>query len=506
MKIFCSKVSLALYCLALAIFTVAAFHIPFFKHLLSCIEGGFNGVILTVSAALLLLSLDFLLYYLLVGCLRIVGKIVVAFTLFGNATMLYFVNTYEVLVTDEMMGNVFNTQYSEASGFFSFAYVLYLLGLFVLPSVYVFARKLEFPSVKRFLAHSGITLAVVAAVAFGNMPNWPWIDRNAPELGSLLSPWSWIVNAFRFKAAEKAKNRSEIPLPDATILNDSREVCILMIGESARRDHFSLFGYPRETNPYTPGDGVAAIPALSSATYTTAGVKAILEPFDTNELYEILPNYLNRTGVDVSWRTSNWGEPPVHIEKYFKPHQLMEMYPEADGRYDGLLLEGLREEILSCDKAKQLIILHTSTSHGPNYNIKYPAEFEVFTPVCNTVEMSKASQEELFNAYDNSIIYTDWLIHSAISLVRELPAVHSSVIFISDHGESLGENNLYMHGVPMAMAPKEQIEIPLLLWNSDPEAKVKSIEMAGQHHIFHTVLHLLSIDSPVLDPALVLYN
>lgn len=506
MKPFHKKASLALYCLALSVFTVVAFHFPFFKHLSTCLEGGFNGVVLSVSAALLLLSLDFLLYYLLVGCLRTVGKCIVAFSLFGDAVMLYFVNTYEVLVTDEMMGNVFNTQYSEASGFFSFAAVLYLLGLFVLPSVYVFARKIEYPSVKRFLAGVGISLALVAGVAFGNMPNWPWIDRNAPELGSLLSPWSWIVNSFRYHNAEKAKNRSEIPLPDASIANDSREVCVLMIGESARRDHCSHYGYPRLTNPYTPEDGVVAIPANSSATYTTAGVKAILEPYDTDDLYEILPNYLDRTGVDVTWRTTNWGEPPVHIEKYFKPHQLKERYPEADERYDGLLLEGLKDEILACDKAKQLIILHMSTSHGPNYNTKYPAEFEVFTPVCNTVEMSKSSQEELFNAYDNSIVYTDWLIHSVIGILREIPASRTSVIFISDHGESLGENNLYMHGVPMAMAPKEQIEIPLLLWTSDPGLRVKPISLAGQHNIFHTVLRLLSIDSPVLDAEKVLYE
>lgn len=498
------KAKLSLYCMALSALTVAAFHIPFFKHLLGCLEGGFNAVVLTVSAAVLLLALDFLLFYLLVGGLRFVGKILSSFLFFGNATMLYFVNTYEVLVTDEMMGNVFNTQYSEASGFFSLAYVLYLLGFFVLPSVYIFARKIEFPSFRRGLAHIGISLALVAGVVFGNMPNWPWIDRNAPELGSLLCPWSWIVNAFRFKAAEKAKNRTEIPLPDATILNEDREVCVLMIGESARRDHFSLFGYPRETNPYTPSDGVKVIPALSSATYTTAGVKAILEPFDSGELYEILPNYLDRTGVDVTWRTSNWGEPPVHIDKYYKPHQLKEMYPEADERYDGLLIEGLRDAVLACDKAKQLIILHTSTSHGPNYNTKYPAEFEVFTPVCNTVEMSKASQDELFNAYDNSIVYTDYLIHSVISVLRELPGIHSSVIFISDHGESLGENNLYMHGVPMAMAPKEQVEIPLVVWDSKPGFELKPIEMAGQHNIFHTVLRLLSVGSPVLDEEKVL--
>ena len=130
-----SPASLTRYALALAIFTVAAFHIPFFRHLVGSLEGGFNGVVLFVSAVLLLLALDFLLYYLLAFLLRGVGKGLICFTLFGDAVMLYFVNHYEVLVTDDMMGNVLRTQWTEASGFFSLSFVLYVLALCVLPSL-----------------------------------------------------------------------------------------------------------------------------------------------------------------------------------------------------------------------------------------------------------------------------------------------------------------------------------------------------------------------------------
>ena len=247
-----------------------------------------------------------------------------------NAIMLYFVNNYEVLVTDEMMGNVINTQYSEASGFFSWSFVLYVLLLGVLPSVYVFARKVEYGSWKQLGSRLGIALAAILVAVFGNMKNWPWIDRNSTELGSLLMPWSYIVNTFRYYDSEREKNVKEIPLPDATAASQTRDVCVLMIGESARRDHFSLYGYPKETNPYTVRDSVVALLADASATYTSAGVRAILEPKDSRELYEILPNYLERAGVDVSWRTSNWGEPPVHTEKYIKIQDLREKYPDWD--------------------------------------------------------------------------------------------------------------------------------------------------------------------------------
>ena len=127
-----SPASLTRYALALAIFTVAAFHIPFFRHLVGSLEGGFNGVVLFVSTVLLLLALDFLLYYLLAFLLRGVGKGLICFTLFGDAVMLYFVNHYEVLVTDDMMGNVLRTQWTEASGFFSLSFVLYVLALCVI--------------------------------------------------------------------------------------------------------------------------------------------------------------------------------------------------------------------------------------------------------------------------------------------------------------------------------------------------------------------------------------
>ena len=498
MSLFKEKTGLATLCLVLSLFTLAAFHGPFFRHLWAQVEPGFNGVVIAVTAALLLFVLDFLLYYVLIWLFRGVGKFLVAFTLFGDAVMLYFVNTYDVLVTDEMMGNVFRTQYSEASGFFSLSFVLYVLLLGVLPSVYVFARKVEYGSWKRLLGWIGGCVAALLVLVFGNMKNWPWIDRNSTELGSLIAPWSYIINSFRFQAAEKRKNVQEIPLPDATFTDDSRDVCVLMIGESARRDHFSLYGYPKETNPYTVTDSVRAYVANASATYTAAGVKAILEPFDADELHEIIPNYLYRTGADVLWRTSNWGEPPVKARKYETIGDLKERYPEEDGRYDGILLHGLAEEIAASQKDKLFIVIHGYTNHGPQYNTNYPAEFEVFTPVSNTTEMSKVSPEELFNAYDNSIVYTDWLIHSVIGTVRS-SGRRGCVLFVSDHGESLGENNLYMHGVPYSMAPREQIEIPFLVWTSDASLRMKDLPEVGQHHVFHTVLRFFGVESPAFD-------
>ncbi|MBR5834953.1 MAG: phosphoethanolamine--lipid A transferase EptA [Bacteroidales bacterium] len=499
MKLLKNKIKLTTFCIVLSLFTVLAYHIPFFRLVLENTEGGLNGALIFAGLGVLMLALNFFFYYLILYLGRFAGKCILASMFIADAVTLYFINTYEVLITDKMMGNVFNTQYSEASGFFSLSAVLYVIFLGILPCIYLFSQKVTYGSFRRFLANVGTGLGIVLAVALGHMKNWPWIDRNSTELGSLLMPWSYTINTFRYYSAEKKRNAKEILLPDAKIATDSKDVCVLIIGESARRDHFSLYGYERETNPYTSKDGVTALIADAAATYTTAGVKAILDHGPVNKLYEILPNYMYRAGVDVSWRTSNWGEPPVHIEKYNKVKDLKARYPEADERYDGILLEGLKDDILASDKDKTLIIIHTNTGHGPTYFKKYPSDFEIFTPVCTTVEMSKADPQELINAYDNSILYTDWLIHSVIEILKDIPQRRTCMMYVSDHGESLGENNLYMHGVPMSMAPREQIEIPFIVWDSDEATNIKDLDKVGQYHVFHSIMNFMGIESPIYE-------
>ncbi len=498
-KFFSKPVSAAKLAFVLSLFTLVAYHAPLFKYAAAHTEGDFNALLIMGGAALVMLALNFMIYSLLLSLCRTVGKVILSLTFIGNAITFYFITTYEVLITDKMMGNVFNTRYSEASAFFSLTALLYLVLLGVLPCIYIWARKIDYGSLRKCFKGAGVALLVTLLGVGINLSNFTWIDRHASKVGSLLMPWSYVVNSVRYHNSVRKSNRKEIKLPDAQIVTSSKDLCVLIIGESARRDHFSLYGYERETNPLLKTDSVKAYLAKSAATYTTAGVKAMLSYKSGNKLYEILPNYLHRTGVDVLWRTNNWGEPPVHIDKYQKVKAIKEQYPAADERYDGILLAGLEEVIAQNEKTKQLIVLHTSTSHGPTYYKKYPAEFEQFTPVCTTVEMSKSNPEELINAYDNTILYTDYLVHTVIEKLRAIEGVRSCVFYVSDHGESLGENNLYMHGVPMVMAPAEQIEIPFLVWSSDPTLAFKEFDEVGQYHIFHSVLRFLGIESPIYD-------
>lgn len=499
-------IHIALFSALLSLFTLVGYNIPLLKGVAESTEQGANGIIIICSIAILIFAIHTLLIYLLIYFCRSVGKAIIAISLLFNALALYFINSYEVLITSEMMGNVFNTRYSEASGYFSLSGVLYFVLLGIIPCIYLFKTKINYGKLKQVGITSLTILGVILAVGLGNLKNTLWVDRNVPRLGSIILPWSYTVNTVRYYNSWKQLNAKEIPLPDATIKNDDKEVCVLIIGESARSKNFSLYGYERQTNPLLTQDGVIALCAESAATYTTAGVKAIIDHKPTNKLYEILPNYLYRNGIDVIWRTSNWGEPPLHIANIEKVATLKERYPEADARYDGILIEGLAERIASSDKNKVFVVLHTSTSHGPTYFKKYPKEFEVFTPVCTTVEMAEADHEELINAYDNSILYTDYLVHTAIDELRSLKEWRSTLLFISDHGESLGENNLYMHGMPKSMAPREQFDIPFIVWLSDSERTVRDIECAEQYHIFHTVLSSLSVESEIYNAEYDIFN
>ena len=162
-------------------------------------------------------------------------------------------------------------------------------------------------------------------MVFANSKNWLWIDKNSKTLGGLAMPWSYSVNTSLLYVHESQKNRKEILLPNAEMKDSSKSIVVLVIGESARRKNFSLYGYNKNTNPLlSQTNNLYHFNANSLATYTTAGVKSILEHTHTDDLYEILPNYLYRNKVGVIWRSTNWGEPPIHIENYYDKNKLQQ--------------------------------------------------------------------------------------------------------------------------------------------------------------------------------------
>ena len=494
--------SLTLFSAVMSLVNLVLYNIPFF----SFISANYNmsvgiKMLFIGSIVLVMLVLNFMICYLLIYLLRYPGRVLIAICHILSATSVFFVNKYHTMMTEPMIGNVFNTRYSEASGFMTWSLYLYILIFGVLPAVYVLAQKIEHGTWKRLGIISGGSLAVSVVLVLLNFNQVLWIGKYDTELGGLVMPYSYVVNTVRHYNIKRAENKEEIKLPDATIANDEKTAVVLVIGESARKANFQLYGYNRPTNPLlSERTDLTVLQANSNDTYTTQGVKSILEYKATSALYEILPNYLFRAGVDVSWRTSNWGEPPVHIDEYLTDKDLKKIYSDVPKSHDELLFAGLRQRIESSTKNKVLIVLHTSTSHGPEYSSQYPAEFEIFKPVCSNVENAKDSISELINAYDNTIIYTDYLLNNLIDTLSAMTDRNCAVIYVSDHGESLGENKLFMHGVPKKIAPKEQYEIPFLIWTTPGFLSVKPQSgVIDQHYVFHSVLNLMSVDSPIYD-------
>lgn len=494
--------------LLLSAFNFLSFHFPFFSFVFKNIDyKSLNGITIVVSLGILLLILNSFIFYLVFYMSKAVGKTFLILFLILNAAAVYFVNTYGVIIDESMIGNVFNTNYEESSSFFSFKILLYIILLGILPSIYVFRVKIISVPFKQFIITTTLTLVFVTVLVFANAFNWLWIDKNSKQLGGLAMPWSYTINSVLYYKHKQQKNEKEILLPNATIANNDKAVVVLVIGESARSKNFSLYGYNKNTNPLLSKTAdVFHFPATSCATYTTAGLKCILEHATTDELYEILPNYLYRNNIEVIWKSTNWGEPPLHIKNKFNKDALIADCKGGECEYDEILVKGLKEDIQASKKNKILLVLHTSTSHGPTYSKKYPPHFEIFKPVCNSVELGKCSQTELINAYDNTIVYTDYILSRIIEDLKQLKDYKSTMLFISDHGESLGEKNLYMHGVPMSFAPREQYEIPFIVWSSENGKKLKPNKSLTQNHVFHSVLNFLDIKSPVYKEELNIYQ
>ncbi len=478
------------FALSLSLWVMVVYNIPFFRFVADNAHFvPLSRTLLLIGLAGVMLALNYWIIYLLIFFCRYVGRILVALSLLLNAAATYFVIVYAVFMDASMLENVFNTRYSEAAPFVTWPLAIWFIVCGILPALWVLCQRLDYGSWRDLGKTTAWSLLTVLLCATPNVGHTLWFGEYDTELGGLLMPWSYTVNMGRLAAQYREAHREEIPLPDAVFADNEPTAVVLVIGESARRANSSLYGYARETNPLLSRQhNLHVLTARSCATYTTAGVKAILEYKDMDELYEVLPNYLYRAGADVVWRTSNWGEPPIHIDEY-------------EERTDSALFAGVKERILASDKHKVLICLHTSTSHGPAYHTRYPESFEYFSPVSTNVEESRNDLTKLYNAYDNSIRFTDYLLSNLIDTLRTMDGWHTAMLYVSDHGESLGENGLFMHGMPLSVAPREQYEIPMLLWMKDDYRPMRSdLGEVDQHYVFHTVLNLMNVSTPIYDP------
>ena len=336
-------------------------------------------------------------------------------------------------------------------------------------------------------------LLVLGALLFALFADLSATMRNHRSLRYLINP----VNSL-YALADLATQANKKPAgPPQPIGLDARvpprpagappPLVVLVVGETARADHFSLNGYARATNPE-----LGALPVLSFGNVMSCGTS-------TATSLPCMFSHLGKAGFEAPHRDHE---------------NLLDLVQRAGLAVlwmDEALLAGLDERIAALPAAARarglFVVLHQMGSHGPAYYKRSPADRKPFTPECTTNVLQQCDRAALINAYDNSIAYTDHVLARVVGwLERQRAAYEPTLLYVSDHGESLGENNLYLHGLPYAVAPLEQKHVPMLLWPlAGPQAECLRAhrQAALSHdHLFHSVLGLLGIAAAEYQPRL----
>ena len=502
------EISTSQFIFILSLANLVLFHLPLFSFASANLDlATMNGVLTLFTVFLIVFTFTSIVFFLLFIISPWVALPVAIILFILNAIALYFMLTYQVVFDKTMIANIFNTRVIESNDYLHPKLLLYVILLGVLPPW--IALKISLKKVSRFrlFIHASLALLLCFVLVYLNAPTSLWIDKNASNLGSRILPWSYLIRVTEYQRLALKEPIIRKQLPSASFNDAEKSVVVLVIGETARAQNFSLYGYERETNPLlSKVDLITLNDTTACSTYTTASISCMLSHAGTDRGdYEPLPSYLSRQGVDVIWHSNNWGEPPISVQTYKEKKELLQNCHSKNCDYDEVLLSGLKQRIESSDKNKILVVLHASGSHGPSYFSKYPPEFETFKSVCKSVALDECTPQSLLNAYDNSILYTDYFLSQLIGLLKSIPETPSSMMYVSDHGESLGEYGLYLHGTPFAIAPDFQKKVPFLLWMSQTFMNQRGFSESGfkqqsehsHRHIFHSVLGALSIESAV---------
>jgi lipid A ethanolaminephosphotransferase len=513
------EIPLFWFVMALDLVNLALFQKPLLAYALQNLDlAETQGMVQMLSIEIVQIGLyAFIMFLLSVVSVRLM-KVVAAILFITNAMALYFMLTYTVEIDRSMIANIFNTTPNESFAFISTGMVVYVVFLGLFPAALLMLVPVRRPKWYWRALLPIISLLTLAGFLFATSTTWLWYDKHAPRMGSKVLPWSYVVNLGRHFNYLALSNRTQIDLPPASFTPatpERKQIVVLVIGESARSDNFSLYGYERNTNPFTAELGIVALPqGISCATNTIAATACLLthegHAASARTTYEPLPNYLTRQGIETFYRTNNNGPPPIKVDHYAQAADIKAECGTAcpEARDDAILNWNLKELLQSSDSDRIFLTLHPWGSHGPSYWDNYPPEFAHFQPECKTVEVAKCTNEELTNAYDNTIRYMDYLLADVITQLKAIDNADVAMIYVSDHGQSLGENGVYLHGLPNAIAPEVQRHVPFLVWMSDSfkashgltNADIIPEETFPHDFPFHSIMGAFGMTSEIYKP------
>lgn len=409
-------------------------------------------------------------------------RVVAMFLLIPASVVGYFADEMGVVIDQEMIRSLLQTQPAEAADLLSMGLLMRVLLLGVLPAMVVWRIPLPRRGWPTRLRRTGVTVGVALltlVVIFAlYSPQYYSAIREHKPLRYRSNPLFPIYSVGKFVARWFKSPPSEFKVMAQTARIDStdseRELVILVVGETVRADHFSLNGYPRETNPRLARETqLVSFAEISSCGTSTAVSVPCMFSFggkqgfdaDTAPYIENVLDVLAKAGVHVLWLDNNSSSKGVADRIEYYDYRTEEINPVCDGECrDEGMLSPIRAYI-DGHGGDVLIVLHQMGNHGPAYFKRYPPAFEKFTPACHSEELSHCTREEIINAYDNALLYTDDFLARVIDILkRYTPRYETMMIYVGDHGESLGEGGLYLHGLPPVIAPEGQTHVPLLIW------------------------------------------
>ena len=514
------------YIILFSLYIALALNIAFYRQAYTLLPvDGLHNALVFLSMPLV----AFAVMAILLALASVVRLEKVAATLFIllSASAQYFMMNFGIIVDRSMITNILDTTPAESYALLSGQMILVFSFTALLAIALAWWVKIK-PAASVWrgtIMRVGtvvVSVLLILLVAGLFYKDYASLFRNNKELVKSLNPSNSIVamNSWYFhhemdnlqlvKIGEDAKQK-------ALMKNGPRKnLTILIVGETSRAANFSLGGYDRETNPLLAKDNVVYFPKTASCgTATAVSVPCMFSNMPRTGYDESLAHHqeglldiIQRAGIQVQWNDNDGGckgacdrVPHQDVTALNLPGQCI------NGEcYDDVLFHDL-EKTIDAMQGDGVIVLHTIGSHGPTYYNRYPPEFRRFTPTCDTSEIQSCSQEQLKNSYDNTILYVDHIVDKAIKLLQsKQDKFTTSLVYLSDHGESLGENGVYLHGLPYSIAPETQKHVPMLLWLSDDYQKRYGVNYAclqqkakendySQDNLFSTMLGLTGVET-----------
>ncbi len=463
----------------------------------------FSGIILGVAFALYLV-------YGLIFLLRFSRKFIASALLLANSMAFYFVNTYHTCIDKTMIANAFATDKNEVADLLSIKMMLTLLLAGIIPMCLTLVIKFDKKCnlIADFASYIKGLLVLFTLVIITFWPNYIKIStifRQHRNIACYTIPSNYIISTIKYHKYIAAPRKIQKISGAMQLENQKPATVILVVGETARKANFSLYGYAQKTNPLLEKQPIHVLQnATSCGTSTLVSVPCIFSHLgrtssEDKGSFQKFPEALQDLGVKIWWKDNNFGgcyKICSTLNRTIIDHDKC----AGNSCHDEILLDGVQEYIAENKSVKNLIVLHTNGSHGPSYYKRYPHQFAKFQPTCSKNDLQNCTMQELVNSYDNTILYTDFFLNELINLTKNAksPIV---IMYFSDHGESLGENGLFLHGFPYSIAPENQKNIPFIVYvnpeykKAYPEIALRKMEKYSHDNVFHSTLRLLSVKS-----------